>query len=420
VAAHEAREPYTCKAIGCGQAFRKHATLQAHVASVHEGKAPYICTEIGIHGGPCSDGFETAAKLKYHKNRVHGAAKYWCTLCGDETHQSNGQEEENITNSPSGVPFSSYNAFQAHKRAVHPLKCTSCGYQTGFPGDLNRHCEIHHGNQDLAEGMTHHCIESDCERSFTRRGNLLIHMKIAHAQGKPYVCGAVDLSELNRIANWSGQDACGRGFASKQGLEKHIQIAHLCLDKNKIGEVNNIRPRNQKAPALARLTGTSKVKHLSIACLRLDCDKRFSVEYEHEMHLQSAHGMADFEIQYLRSEHNDHSLSTYGEWLTRKDDAEIQRTLNDQLTSTPMDQDTRTTLQENTEIALDRAAGLGGQFWVGGVGLENMEEIDWDAEERAMRSMNEENQWEADAREMRLLIREDGSIDDMAIDPNLG
>ena len=100
LAAHEKREIYTCKTPECGQAFRKHATLQAHISSEHEGKSPYPCVEVGEDGVACGAGFDTPAKLKTHMGRIHGQDRYWCILCS-------GVNEQQIQDGTQPVQLSS-------------------------------------------------------------------------------------------------------------------------------------------------------------------------------------------------------------------------------------------------------------------------------------------------------------------------
>ncbi|MCJ1251208.1 Strongly-conserved Zn-finger binding protein (TFIIIA) [Trapelia coarctata] len=360
-----------------------------------------------------------------------------------------------------GLGFPTYAALQVHNKMTHPRKCEECGYKTSYPNELTHHIEIQHGGQHITERATHHCREPGCGRSFTRNGNLLIHLKTAHAKGKAYVCGSIDISNLNHIdiANWSGSDACGHGFTSKQSLEDHIRFVHMGVERprkeQKKKKRNKDKPQRSgksKASALSRLAGTAYDEDTSrtIACFRLDCPQRFSREYDLEMHMQSAHDLADFEIQLLRAARDGIGPASYGYSLASErtaEDLEAERALDEMFGSTRL---------KGVEEALEEAAERGGQFWVGGRANDdrNMNGDDWGREERELRNLIDEDgnevdealeeaahrggqfwvggsayaddpisgndDWEMEEAELRQLIDEDeGGAGEMMIDPML-
>ncbi|MCJ1478453.1 Strongly-conserved Zn-finger binding protein (TFIIIA) [Lambiella insularis] len=402
-AAHEGREKYKCKVNGCGQIFRKHGTLQAHMASVHEGKNPYICDEVDGDGAGCRVGFDSASKLKTHKGRVHSGNRYSCVICNEAR---DGTVSEQV--SPfEGVVFPTYAALTAHTKEAHPPTCTHCGLQCATAHALKSHVDVQHGSQELSERQTHLCTQAGCGRGFTKRGNLLVHIKTVHANERSFVCGVTELSTLNKVDGWDGNDACGKDFALKVSLEEHIRTAHLGLDHSRKGKSNmNKAPKRKvglkNASTVGHLTGTAQDEReeRNIPCLLSNCNFYFGREYDLEMHLQSKHGLADSEIQHLRAEREGHGAGLYGYGLAiERDNAymEAERVFDERFMIRAQ--------VEAMDDAREESAARGGQFWVG-----RDTDIDIVGDE-----------WEVDEREMRLLIEDDNDDDGnkMTIDPVL-
>ncbi|MCJ1286664.1 Strongly-conserved Zn-finger binding protein (TFIIIA) [Xylographa opegraphella] len=409
-AAHEGREKHKCTVAGCGQTFRKHNTLQAHLSSIHEGKNPFVCEEADEDGTICARFFDTAFKLKNHKSRNHMGDKFYCTICSERSAiaiDGDSQKPE--------MGFLTYNALIAHNKEVHPPMCSHCGLQCATNHSLRTHLEVQHGTLQPSDQKTHFCSETGCGRGFTKRGNLLVHIKTVHANERAFVCGTTELSSHCKVEGWEGTDACGKAFTTKANLVEHIRTAHLGLDHSRKGKASskkvNDPKKNQKASTLGRLSGTAynEESHRNITCLRSNCDFRFSREYDLEIHMQSKHGLADYEIQLLRAVRDGHLRSTSGYTLTSERDSadiEAERALDEQFGMTSMnevdDEERRRDLVED----LDEAAARGGQFWLGGPFDESNMGDNWDAEEQ----------------DMRQLIGDEGDMDDddeMVIDPSL-
>ena len=407
LAAHEGREKYRCGEAGCGQTFRKHGTLQKHTTLVHEGKKPFVCKKPNDKGDLCGVGFDTTLKLKSHESRFHCGTRYSCTICS-----GNKAEQDQLTlQIPEEAAFSTYTALQAHNKTVHPPRCDECGYQCGTAKELSRHIEIQHGSQELSERQTHLCLESGCGRGFTKKGNLIVHMRTVHIGEKRFICGKIESIKLNKVNGWSGENACGKDFTSKGNLEEHVRTVHMGLKVPRKGKENvenaQKSPKKGKASVMARLTGVGYEEASGyIACLVEECDYRFMREYDHDIHLQSTHGLADLEIQGLRAEKDGYGMLSNEDTFAADLDAE--RAFDELFAARNYDKDigriNRCAIEQGPEEAVTRGKG----FWMGG---SNDQKVGGDS-----RDLNEV--------ELRRLIieeirEEDDIVDEMMIDPML-
>ena len=243
-ASHETKEKYTCKGFhGCNETFRKHATLSRHILSVHEKKKPFQCTEFGpTKGLQCSLGFDTAEKLRSHKRAVHDHTRFVCVDCSAPDHDL-GQ-----------VSFATYALLQTHVVEVHPPTCPQCSLACASEKDLRRHLELIHNVVDPvakpSSSATFSCTYTNCARSFTRKGNLNVHIKTVHEHRKDFVCGQTELSlphqtpqdQNSELAESSEINGCGRHFTSKATLEEHVRTVHLGLNSKR-------QERNRKRKA---------------------------------------------------------------------------------------------------------------------------------------------------------------------------
>lgn len=303
----------------CNEWFRKHNTLQAHIDSVHQNKKPYPCSHTDQKTGQrCTSSYDTANSLRLHVIRVHQGERYFCTICQDAG-----------ADTTEAIGFSSYNALQAHLKEAHPPTCDICslGFQT--KRELRRHIDLEHTQDDLPtaldERRVFECEHPGCGKSFTKRGNLNVHVQTVHKRLRQFVCGEVDLSNSRtlELATWDGQGACGATYKTKANLEDHVRTRHFGLDtmqneKKKALEPHDGPARKEKKPqpsTLSRLTGIGYGEDRELACLSHECQFRFMREYDLRLHAATAHGMPEEEIN---------------------------------------------------ELLLERAALSGGQFWVGG------------------------------------------------------
>ncbi|EFR02947.1 zinc finger protein 613 [Nannizzia gypsea CBS 118893] len=314
LAAHEGRDKYTCTEMAdgeegkqCGESFRKHSTLLKHVMTVHLGQRPFPCQVILDSGKACTAAFDTAGHLKAHESRVHGEARFTCTECIGNTEFEEGMGDGKQYN------FATYALLQSHMRSVHPPTCPSCAHTCSSAKELRRHMEISHGTVSVEDRRTYPCQHPGCDRSFTKKGNLNVHVKTVHEGEKRFACGETDLSTSKKVGGWNGMDACGKRYGSKLALEEHVRTAHMGF-RNARAE----RKARAGGPAAtgasesgSKRTGLSNVALLTgqgyaeesvnrqIPCLLAECEHRFHRDYDLWLHMSARHGMDENEVQLL-------------------------------------------------------------------------------------------------------------------------
>ena len=152
--------------------------------------------------------------LENHQATAHKMYKYRCDICF-----SDFPNREDLT---------------AHKTKEHPkraekLNCDKCGKLFDFKHQLKKHIKIVHDNirdqkcshcdksfktkdvlkehiASVHEGVKHIC--AFCGRSYNRRSDLSVHVKVRHNQDtKKHVC-----------------DECGKSFDFAKSLQKHVSL----------------------------------------------------------------------------------------------------------------------------------------------------------------------------------------------------
>ncbi|WEW58265.1 hypothetical protein PRK78_003733 [Emydomyces testavorans] len=317
LAAHEGRDKYRCVEYPpCNETFRKHSTLQKHVVMVHLKQKPFPCPHIDpATGNKCQQGFDTAGRLRAHEGRIHGGARFTCTEC------LNALDNDGSSTVHAEATFSTYALLQAHLRTAHPPTCPDCAFTCSSSRELRRHLEITHGNVSLEERRTQPCHYPGCGRSFTKKGNLNVHIRTVHEGEKRFICGETDLSTSKKLEGWTGQDSCGKRYASKLALEEHVRTAHLGFKstkaerKEQLGLTSRSKTKPPGPSNLAILTGDGYAEESGrhIPCLIERCQHLFRRDYDLWAHMGSKHGLEENDIQVLfmqRAMHGgDHSFS---------------------------------------------------------------------------------------------------------------
>ncbi|KAI5286573.1 Strongly-conserved Zn-finger binding protein (TFIIIA) [Ascosphaera aggregata] len=329
--AHEGRDKYRCTGYkGCNETFRKHSTLQRHIMSAHLGLKPFPCDK-------CDAGFETAGHLRVHVARMHGDPRFTCAECSAAAASAGGHA------SGAGVAtvsFPTYALLQSHIRTAHPPVCVTCGHVCTTARELRRHIDVTHGTSSsngCMEGGSQdgtqikeefRCPLASCGRTFSKRGNLNVHIRTVHEGEKRFVCGETDLSKSKKVEGYDmALHGCGKRYGSKLALEEHIRTAHLGLKSAKAGRREKHMDQSRRVGAsdsaaaaeetvtsnaanaeinrdVALLTGadlaaSGKSVGRHIPCLLSNCLYRFHRDYDLYVHMGARHGLGEGVIQWL-------------------------------------------------------------------------------------------------------------------------
>lgn len=310
LAAHEGRDKYRCNEYPpCKETFRKHSTLQKHITMAHLKQKPFPCPDTDpVTGGPCIQAFDTAGHLRAHQGRLHGGPRFTCTECIQPV--DGAADVKDGTTASRELGFPTYALLQQHLRSAHPPSCPHCSTTCSSTKDLRRHLELTHGNVSLEERKTHHCEYTGCDRSFTKKGNLTVHIRTVHEGEKRFVCGETDLSTSHKVAGWSSKNSCGKRYGSKLALEEHVRTAHLGFQNAKAERREKMglgRPGKRRATvsttaassALTALTGDGYVEPVNrnIPCFVETCEQLFFRDYDLWNHMSGTHGFEEDDIQ---------------------------------------------------------------------------------------------------------------------------
>ncbi|PLN78078.1 hypothetical protein BDW42DRAFT_175574 [Aspergillus taichungensis] len=304
-AAHDGQDKYRCTEYPpCEETFRKHSTLQKHVMTVHLKQKPFQCTHIDPQTGQkCTMAFDSAGNLRAHESRVHTERRFSCAECSERSEAIGS----------SAVSFPTYALLQTHIRTMHPPQCPNCAIVCSTARELRRHLEVAHGDVTLEERKVFPCTVDGCDRSFTKKGNLTVHVRTVHQGEKRFACGETDLTGSKRVAGWTGADGCGKRYGSKLALEEHIRTAHMGFQNAKAERRQRLSgakaqknpPSSQRGPpglsALAALTGEGYAEESGrhITCFSEDCPHRFFRNYDLWVHMGSKHQCSADEVRDL-------------------------------------------------------------------------------------------------------------------------
>ena len=265
-AGHEDREKYTCRGYdGCNETFRKHATLSRHIRAVHEKLKPFPCPEVDCQSQDgCEMSFNTAEKLRSHRRAVHDQSRFVCSDCSAQPRERAGAET---------VSFSTHTALKRHIAETHPPICPQCSLRCTSDKDLRRHLELMHDT--ISTNAPHNketyiCTHANCGRSFSRKGNLNVHIRTVHEGRKDFVCGLTAVRLTTEEVRRTGQPlpaeppkmqqekidylvGCGRIFTSKASLREHVRTIHLGLDSRR--QQRHTRKQAEKAAINLKIGG---------------------------------------------------------------------------------------------------------------------------------------------------------------------
>lgn len=246
--------------------------------------------------------FDSSGHLRAHESRIHTEKRFSCAECSQHI-----EEQSAVADSAksSETVFPTYALLQAHIRAAHPPQCPSCPVTSSTSRELRRHLEVVHGNVNLEERKLFPCTAPDCDRSFTKKGNLTVHIRTVHDGEKRFACGETDLSTSKKVVGWDGK-GCGKRYGSKLALEEHVRTTHLgymnakAERRQRLG-LGSHKPKPSGPSALSTLTGEGYAEETGrhIACFIDSCAHRFHRDYDLWVHMSSKHGCSEDEIRDL-------------------------------------------------------------------------------------------------------------------------
>jgi general transcription factor IIIA len=331
IGSHEGRERFRCNGYPpCDQAFRKHHTLQSHIRAAHLGLAPYYCTQVDpVTQVVCDAGFDSAAALRKHADRVHGPPRFWCDECSDKNC---------VDGTPKQAIFLTRRELEKHMSTEHS-NCMFCDLKCSGERKLQKHVETYHTspdipqeNKDLAEKKIVQCPE--CDKTFTRSFNLLVHRRSAH-EGQRFLClqSTCDLFKSAEFAFWTGESACGKEFVSKANLKDHIRTQHLglpsAINSRRVKALSTASGPSESAndildDPISIITGINYDQNAKrkYACIFRNCAWRFTRLYDLKRHIETKHPMTVEE----REKHGIHFEDTDEEDEEYEDEDESGRT----------------------------------------------------------------------------------------------
>lgn len=268
-ATHDGPNKYICREYPpCNQVFRKKETLQRHIQTVHENQEAFQCSEIDSRTGkPCNKSFANASKLAAHERQAHDPSRFSCSECiafNARLANNSGLNVRERFEYAKQAYFSSFTELQTHNAEEHPPTCNVCSLPFTTQRELTRHNELIHGivNPNSSTSTRVSCPYPDCDKTFSRKGNLNVHIRTTHENRRDFICGQTEIA-LPNISEGTTLTGCGRDFAHKNGLVDHVLSVHLGLptkgEKKRQAEDDHVsKPKKQrkdkgwrKLPAIA-------------------------------------------------------------------------------------------------------------------------------------------------------------------------
>ena len=259
---------FTCNE--CGKSFNQRNMYNRHM-KIHDA-TNYYCPV-------CSKTFTTARYVKSHIYNVHNDTV--------RLYECSHEECERY--------FKSKQKAQTHYNFVHsslrPFKCTKCtsSYKSA------KHLQDH--NQSVHDNVTYQCTLDGCTKVYRNKSNLREHLSW-HNNKSSTTC-----------------HMCGKIYARKSGLYRHIRNVHQDLTKLsikptiklpskptikllskptikptiKLQSKPTILPFNPeiKLPSKPKIEKTSKPK--AYKCCYTGCDKKYTRQYSLKRHIDTVH-----------------------------------------------------------------------------------------------------------------------------------
>ncbi|XP_011559604.2 zinc finger protein 32 isoform X1 [Plutella xylostella] len=231
---------YSCTL--CPKSFTRLYGLRYHMEK-HAGTRRYLCPQ-------CGKGFVTSGGLSQHQLTHKEVGQFKCGFC-KKNYKSRQSLKEHFSN--------------AHSSNKTPFICTICGKCLTAKSTLVAHLKSHNGTNLFAcdecpktytrasylklHKLVHSgqerpkpfsCNYEGCERKFSTKHSLTVHIAHTHSTTRPYKCevclkcfatlsGLKDHKDTHSIKD-THCNVCGKQLANKRVLQKHLRLHDVHVD----------------------------------------------------------------------------------------------------------------------------------------------------------------------------------------------
>lgn len=230
-----------------------------------EGDKKYACSI-------CSKSFTRIYGLRYHMMKHTDMKKHLCSKCGKAFYSSSGLRQHLVSHNDVAQfkcgfckkTYKSRQSLKEHFRVAHSSNrrlfvCVTCGKRFTAKSTLLMHDKIHRGEKNFAceycpkkytrasylraHSLTHTgqrkprpflCNFIYCDRSFSTKHSLMVHIAHTHKSERPHKCGICSKGfptrsglNVHRESHNSKElscDICSKKFSNKRVLQKHVKI----------------------------------------------------------------------------------------------------------------------------------------------------------------------------------------------------
>lgn len=303
--------------------------------------APYQCTYVDlITGEACDDGFDGAAGLRKHEDRVHGLPRCFCPECTLPGVNPDG--------SAIHLGFTTDAQLHNHIKKEH-ANCAFCDKKCSSQRELQKHVESQHSGTTLEQRKNIPCTYEGCDKKFTKIYNRNVHIQTQH-EGQRFICGTFDVSKVPSICSFDNEDGCGKDYVSKANLEDHIRTAHFKLpslvnanrrkhapsfdDEDELrdedvgfGEkpkmTRKAKEKKPKPSTIDELLGRTYEAdpRRNIPCLVSTCAHLFIRDYDLQQHMRTKHRLSTPEVEALAQEEENEPEFQFAPGDIRNDEA---------------------------------------------------------------------------------------------------
>ncbi len=242
---HTGEKPHKCPM--CEQTFRQQGSVKIHMRAVHTGETPFKCDQ-------CGKAFPVRYRLNEHMAEHTGDKPFQCDICHKsfqyrallKEHSFQHTDKKPFECSVCKKGFIRNRLLQAHMQThsgSKPFRCELCGREFALAKYLQRHMQTH----NTEKRQQHEC--DICGEVFSRKLDLKQHYTANHLKRQKDSSSfqSVELDSAfsepsgpkKNVQNADGGadlhecEVCGRGFAEKSDLHRHLSDTHLVSAENK-------------------------------------------------------------------------------------------------------------------------------------------------------------------------------------------